>query len=712
MKPLVRFVFLSLLFLESSLIAQELLPYTFENNSEYPDSEIYIGLVGKFGDNQDVWMDMTDSSLIPMSSDDNTIDGPEWSTPRAWKYPEIFTKLSVIKDNTIQIPQGLYGCRIFIAFESPMYLHFHETGGYAGANLNSSSDPNDGIRWEIVELTWGDSGLWTNTSRVDAYQYPMALEVSGFTGTITTATYAESYVSALSGTGTPKFGKIGELLSHAEILNRWEEEVSNDYLVAKVIKTHSIDGGPIIEQPSKVEAFPKTILDAYIDDIWTTYTRQQLTINIGERGAWTGSVTGEQFNFVDPEDGSIATIYRKPTSFNVIEGSGALAFTPANSSTNREKHDEDLMIQAQMAAAITRHAIYTDQFSPTVQYTHDASRFFVREPYNEYVSFFHNEAISYASQTYAFAYDDVGDHSSTIQSTFPTSVRVIIGGYDHYVAPPAELALITLSPKVDTILNGSSQQFTAQGYDQYMENYPTAISWSTTGGGTIDDTGFFTATTPGDYVITAQDGEVSRTMVIRVVSDSDDTGGETGCEGQAANGQYHYMASIDAQNPTLTFVPAERGIGQSSCLLFYGTDPEELYEAMPVTPLVPFQITAAAGATVYFYYTYSLPNGSENTTARDRHSFVVGQCTALGTAAPISFGDALVVHPNPTAGDHLFLSGLEEDVVVTIYTLQGQLLSSHEAVGVETLVIPRLQHNRFLEDRLFKSFLSNRVKVF
>ena len=88
--------FIMLLFIASlgnTISAQYSLPYTFINNSTYTDSEIYIGLVGKFGDNQDVWMDMTDYQLIEMSADQNTIDGPTWSTPSTWKYPEIFTKL-------------------------------------------------------------------------------------------------------------------------------------------------------------------------------------------------------------------------------------------------------------------------------------------------------------------------------------------------------------------------------------------------------------------------------------------------------------------------------------------------------------------------------------------------------------------------------------------------------------------------------------------
>ena len=682
--------FIMLLFIASlgnTISAQYSLPYTFINNSTYTDSEIYIGLVGKFGDNQDVWMDMTDYQLIEMSADQNTIDGPTWSTPSTWKYPEIFTKLSDITDHTLQIPQGLYGCRIFVSFESPMYLHFHETGGYAGANLNASTDPNDGIRWEIVELTWGNSGLWTNSSRVDAYQYPIAVEVSGFTGGLVGPTYADSYLNAISGNGTPKYGKIGEKLPHQEILNRWNDAVSSEYLVAKVIKEHSIDGGYIIEQPSKVDEFPEDIFDDYISEIWNTYTDHDLVIDIGERGIWTGRVTGDEFNFVDPVDGSIATIYGVPTSFNAIEGSGFLAFTEVAASENIEKHNEDLMIQAQIAAAINRHAIYTDIIDGSVQHTHDATRFFVYEPYNEYVSFFHDEEISYESQTYAFAYDDVGDHSSTIQCTYPTEVRVIIGGYDQYVEPAPELALLSITPYREEVALGNELQYVAQGYDQYTNPITSDVSWSTTGGGTIDASGLYSTNTLGEYVITVQDGDISRSVNIRVVDVPD----LNGCEGDSPNGDYSYIATDD---PTLTFIPSSMGNGEPVCLLYYKTDLDDNFTDTSCTPNVPRDIDASVGDTVHFYYTYSLATGGENNTSNMLQSFVVGDCT--GTSST-TLGNTLLANlslsPNPTDGSGTYISGIQNDVTIDIYDISGQLISHDTAVKVKSYKVNTLRLN-------------------
>lgn len=417
------------------------LPYVFNNSSRYADNEIYVGLVGKFPGMGDVWMDMVNSQLKPMSYSNNTVVGPAWgNTPDGKnKYANMFYKLSDLKNKTVNIPHGLFGCRIFVSFKSPMYIYFHQTGGYAGADLQNPNDPNDGIRWELVELTWGDAGLWTNTSRVDAYQYPMGLEVTGYSGGMS-GTYSASYNAKVNSGASPNVNKkIGELVSHQTILNAWSAKVETPFQGCKVLKTHSQDNEPIIEQASKIPDFKangayKDYFKNYINDIWSTYSTKDLLLNIGDRGTWRGRVTGDRFDFYDPADNSQATIYWKPSTQDAIEGAGALATTYATAPS--QKYDEDLMIQAQVCAAINRHAIYTNAAVNEVQNNHDANRFFKIAPYNQYVNFFHNADISYQSQTYAFAYDDVGDQSSTIQCTFPTKVVVVIGGYGEKVKEP------------------------------------------------------------------------------------------------------------------------------------------------------------------------------------------------------------------------------------------------------------------------------------
>lgn len=442
------FLLISLIGLSQQIAAQTL-PYTFKNSSRYTDSEIYIGLVGKFPGMGDVWMNMTSSQLQVMSYANNTVPGPAWgNTPDGKnKYAAMFFKLSDVPNKTIQIPQGLFGCRILISFKSPMYIYFHQAGGYAGADLQNPNDPNDGIRWELVELTWGNAGLWTNTSRVDAYQYPMGLEVTGYSGGIS-GSYASSYNARVNDGSAPNVNKkIGEIVSHQTILNSWTTKVETPFYGCKVVKTHSMDNEAIIEQASKIPDFKsngiyKNYFDAYINDIWSTYRTKDLLLNIGDRGTWKGRVTGDRFDFYDPADNSQATIYWKPSTQDAIEGAGALATTYAT--VPSVKYDEDLMIQAQVCAAINRHAIYTSAAAGEVQYNHDATRFFKIAPFNQYVNFFHSTDVSYQSQTYAFAYDDVGDQSSTIQCTFPTKVTVVIGGYGEVTPTP-----ITIPAKIE-----------------------------------------------------------------------------------------------------------------------------------------------------------------------------------------------------------------------------------------------------------------------
>ena len=79
----------------------------------------------------------------------------------------MFTPLSEIKDRTLHIPK-IFGCRIFISFNNPLYIHFFESGGFTGPDLQNPSNSNNDIRFEVIELSWTNAGLWTNTTRVDA----------------------------------------------------------------------------------------------------------------------------------------------------------------------------------------------------------------------------------------------------------------------------------------------------------------------------------------------------------------------------------------------------------------------------------------------------------------------------------------------------------------------------------------------------------------
>ncbi len=119
------------------------------------------------------------------------------------------------------------------------------------------------------------------------------------------------------------------------------------------------------------------------------------------------------------------------------------------------------------------------------------------------------------------------------------------------------------------------------------------------------------------------------------------------CEGSSHNGDFSWKFSADDNNPTLTFIPSQTGVGVPTCILYYGTDPNGM-PGYPVTPNVPYQINASKGDHIYFYYTYSFPGAGERNNAAHKDSYVIGTCSDIGLDP--YWEQKVEVYPNPTQG--------------------------------------------------------------
>jgi hypothetical protein len=308
-----------------------------------------------------------------------------------------------------------------------MYIHFFESGGYAGPNLQNPTDPNINIRHEIIELTWSPNGLWTNTTRVDAYQYPMGLEVWG------------------TASSNNQYQKAGELLPHQAILDLFHQSFPSENDFFPCYKDHEFLGPAnlqgIIEQPSKLEEFKpdgvsELYFQAYIDAIWEHFKTNEFAVNIPNWGVFRGYVEqGTNILKMTNSDNVQAWINGKPTTQEVIEGKGVLAEDVAAT----PHLDADKVFQAQFSAAVNRGVVDHTLASGALQgWDNEAAYFNSNFTFNKYVWFFHQENITYDSKTYAFAYDDVFDQSSTLQTSIPDSVRITIGGFYDYSLSVAE----------------------------------------------------------------------------------------------------------------------------------------------------------------------------------------------------------------------------------------------------------------------------------
>lgn len=404
--------FIVLMLMSTVAMSQPVVPFTIVNRSNpaIADANIFVALVGEQPAGYHVWMDLKTGQIKPMNVSDNTVPGP---TPNGnmgpggnGRYANCFTRLSEIPNKVINVP-GIAGTRILISFNQQLYLYFFGANGspkgYAAPDLNNPNDPNQGIRFENIELTNATNGLWVNTTRVDTYQYPMGLEVWG---------------------GNNFYQKAGELKTHAQILSQWQSQAP-----APFNALYDAAKG-IIHFPSKTPAFREggsqaNYFGGYIDQIWSKYSSGDLVFNSGDAGVWRGRVNGGQMRFVRDGDGAVGLIPWKPTTQDALEAKGALA----------TGGQWDKVVQAQVAAAINRHALDLNLPVGAMQNFGSPSNYYNTFPYNWYAKFWHQSDISYNSKTYAFSYDDVFDQSATINAGSPIRATVTIGGFAGIINP-------------------------------------------------------------------------------------------------------------------------------------------------------------------------------------------------------------------------------------------------------------------------------------
>ena len=398
------------------------IPFEIKNNSPYADHELFVAIVGEDLSGPPglrIWIDLKSGQQMPMSASYNTANGPVYGGNKGpgnnALYANCFTKLSDIPNKTVSL-SGIQGCRMFISIGQQLYLYFFGSSGapsgYASPNHTDPTDPNKGIIYEIIELTYNQYGFWGNTSRVDSYNYPMGLELFGSNST---------YV------------KTGELKTHQDIGTTFLANVPIEFQGCYNAQTG------VILFPTKTEAFADgsigtmpnvgpyvDYMKPYLDDIWTKYANEDLIFSAGDAGTWKGRVNQNgQLVMVAQSGGFIgrtAIISRKPTTQEVFEGKGVLNQVNGDATV-------DLMLQAQMCAAISRHVVNTSTPNLGTQIFSDPSQYYLTAPCNYYAKFFHEQGISFNDKSYAFAYDDVFDQSSTLHSPTPSKVIVTFGGF-------------------------------------------------------------------------------------------------------------------------------------------------------------------------------------------------------------------------------------------------------------------------------------------
>ncbi|MBK6264439.1 carbohydrate-binding protein [Marivirga sp. S37H4] len=165
------------------------------------------------------------------------------------------------------------------------------------------------------------------------------------------------------------------------------------------------------------------------------------------------------------------------------------------------------------------------------------------------------------------------------------------------------------------------------------------------------------------------------------------------CNQTASNGDFSVEISNDSNNPSISFIPERAGVGSPTSILYYSTNPNATFPGYGVSPNIPFTINANEGETVYFYYTYSVPEGGENNTFGNKQSFVVGNCgnnsarTLILANDKISENDKMIrVYPNPTKTYlNIDITDAEIYTTIKIFTVHGKLLNQFSTEGKNSI---------------------------
>lgn len=308
------FAVLQMLFLSTMSFAQGAIPFTVSNNSPFNDADIYVAIVGKdINTGNHIWVNPRTSQILPMDASYNTVQGP---TPNGnlgpggnGKYANCFAKLSEIPNKTFTLPL-IAGCRVFISKGSQMYLYFFGSSGapsgYAGHNPLNPTDPNNGILYEMIELTNNQYGFFGNPTRVDSFKYPIGLELFGTNG------YQK---------------KVGEYKTQSEIVALFKVNAPTEFQGCVNDATGEITA------PSKTPAFAEgsgayaNYMKSYVDAIWNKYKNEDLIFYAGDAGVFKGRIIGEQLEVVGQSGGFVGRTGRvqyRPSTQEVLEGKGFL----------------------------------------------------------------------------------------------------------------------------------------------------------------------------------------------------------------------------------------------------------------------------------------------------------------------------------------------------------------------------------------------------
>ncbi|SDM59290.1 beta-1,3-glucanase family protein [Allokutzneria albata] len=361
--------------------APSLLPLTVTNNSGRAD-QVHLYVLGVYNGRlghvnaAGAFTPWSGGGNPPVPAPDVSIAGPGQGGSR-----------------TLNIPINLAGGRLYMSFGEKLKFFLTPDGLVQPAPWNPS-DPNRNILFDWSEFTYNNGGLWLNSSQVDMFSVPHAVEVTASTGQVK---------------------KTGELVGNGR--NRIFDGLRNqggDW--GRLVHTRP-DGTRVRALAPRlgIESgiFGGTYFDSYTQSAWNTYRTTDLTVVPYENEPgkkFIGRTDGGGVMHFTNTAGARVASFQQPSSRDIFGCDGRLA-APNN----------DIgAIARTLCAALHRSTLGFLHTQPTV----NPAEFYTRAITDHYSKIIHANMVD--GKAYGFAFDDVGHFESLVHDGNPRSARVVL----------------------------------------------------------------------------------------------------------------------------------------------------------------------------------------------------------------------------------------------------------------------------------------------
>lgn len=391
----------STLFAKPKVLETEQLPLSFVNN--FAGGAINAYITGLDSNNELVLLQPDGTFYYPTCDSSAT-------TPQA-----ITTNVAIPvgaqgSTTNINLPGYISAARIWFAEGNLEFFVVYNpaTGGpsLVEPSAVNPSDPSAAVNWGFVELTnTEDGGLYANISYVDFVGLVLGMSLSCGDGSTQTAQGLQpdavsSICASLAAQAEQDGQPWGDLC---------QADASGQPL--RVI-------APSDYTASNPPAF-STYFDDYINEIWTQYTTQTLTIDTqAAAGQVACTVQNGELTCAGDNRG-----YAQPTAADIFGcNSGPFAILAGD-------NDVHQAIVPRLCAAFDRSTLMID--GGNLQPSLSSTSYYTTTPTNWYSKFVHENEI-YDGKGYAFSYDDVNpdgeNQSGVVADASPELLTVIIGG--------------------------------------------------------------------------------------------------------------------------------------------------------------------------------------------------------------------------------------------------------------------------------------------